>query len=463
MYKISSYRKMILISLASLFLFSACLEMEDPDDLSPDEVLKEILPLSQRTLTYWKTAEIGRYSAIWTQQLAGVRGIEQTIDRYDPPHTATNKMWSEHYNYVNLYFKNLIYYATEANSKAYRGIGRILQAYSIGLMTDAFGHIPFSEADKYLSAHEEPGYDDQEMILLHIIEILDAAIVDLQNALNGEGMVPGPAEDHMYGGDLNQWMKAARMLQIRYMTRFAHFRQEYTSLYSAVQETGLFTSNADNLIYSLPDMRGSENPYYHYDLNIRNTRVGQQLVNMLKETNDPRLPRLVKMNTNNEYVGSLPGESKFEASLRGNAVAGRYAPIVFLSYPELKFLQAEAFYRYGEQAMADQAYTEGVKASLEWFGAENPQWVQEHAYKENVSLQQIIEAKYIALFMQQEVWADYRRTGFPELIPFEEVSEEIPRRKLYPEDELTHNPHNVYQDETIFDRVWWDDSPYEIR
>ncbi len=459
----SSYRKIFLVSLAGLFLFSACLEMDDPDVLDPDKVLEELLPLAQRNLVYWKTADIGRYTAIWTQQLAGVRGVEGTIDRYDPLPVSSNKMWSDHYNYVNLYFENLIFYANEANSKAYRGIGRILQAYSLGLMTDAFGHIPFSEADKYLSAHETPSYDDQEMILLHITEIMDAAIIDLQNAMDGQGVVPGPAQDFIYGGDLNQWMKAARMLKLRYMTRFAHFRQEYTELFYALQEPGLFISNADNMTYELPDPLGSENPYYNYDEKVRNTRMGKHLVDMLKQTNDPRLPRLVRKNTSNEYIGSAPGESNFNASFPGTAVAGRHAPIVLLSYPELKFLQAEASYRYGEHEMADQAYAEGVKASLEWFGAaSDPAWEQENVYKENVTIKQIIEAKYIALFMQQEVWSDYRRTGYPELVPFEDVSEKIPRRKLYPEDELTHNPHNVYQDETIFNRVWWDGNPGEI-
>ncbi|HSV75935.1 MAG TPA: SusD/RagB family nutrient-binding outer membrane lipoprotein, partial [Bacteroidales bacterium] len=62
----------------------------------------------------------------------------------------------------------------------------------------------------------------------------------------------------------------------------------------------------------------------------------------------------------------------------------------------------------------------------------------------------------VALFLQPEVWSDFRRTGFPQLTPFNPAENTIPRRMLYPQNELNNNPDKVPQNITIFSRVWWD-------
>jgi hypothetical protein len=57
-----------------------------------------------------------------------------------------------------------------------------------------------------------------------------------------------------------------------------------------------------------------------------------------------------------------------------------------------------------------------------------------------VTLQTIMEEKYIALFQNVEVWSDYRRTCFPVLDPAGSATE-IPGRVYYGQAEENANPN----------------------
>jgi hypothetical protein len=74
----------------------------------------------------------------------------------------------------------------------------------------------------------------------------------------------------------------------------------------------------------------------------------------------------------------------------------------------------------------------------------------------NLSLNDIITQKWIALYTSPEVFNDWRRTNLPDLSPI--TGNEIPRKLPYPQSEIDSNPDNVPSpgDVTIFSRVWWD-------
>ena len=428
------------------------------DERDPIELLEEVLPIGQSNLIYWQMDRMNRYTSIWMQHLGGIRSMEERVDRYNIDHVHHDEIWSDFYNYIYPYFESIISNGEKAGSPAYQGIGRVMKAYAFTVMTDAFGDIPMTQALNYYDATQMPVYDPQDVIIMQLISELEQATSDLYRAMETGGSVPGEKEDHIYGGDLQQWIRAANTQRLRLMLRFAHHDDSYEQLQNEFAGVDLFTGNNDNMLYRFPDMRNNPNPVHEYNQRIRNVRVGKALVEKLKSVNDPRLPRLVRLNTNNNHVGSGPGESNHNASYHGNAVGNQNSPYPMITYAEMKFIQAEVFYRSGQQTQADQAFYEGVMASLDYFGVmgEDPEWEAEFADIENVTLQQIIEAKYVALAYTPEVWADYRRTGYPELTPYENASDKIPRRMLYPQDELTYNTENVPSGITLYDRVWWD-------
>ncbi len=446
--------------LAMVFLVAGCdLDtMTDEDHRDPMEVLEEVLPIGQSNLMYWQMDQMNRYTSIWMQHLGGVRGMEERVDRYNLNPAHTNEIWSNFYNYIFPYTESLIVNGEEAGSYAYQGIGRVMKAYAFSIMTDAFGDIPYTNAAYYHDANQMPDYDSQENIIMELTNELEQAVSNLYRAMEVGGATPDQETDHIYGGDLQLWIKAANTLRMRLTLRMAHRYDSYDLMQHEFTGSDLMTGNEGNMLYRFPDMRNNPNPIHTYNQRIRNVRVGSALADILKSSDDPRLPGLVRLNVNNNRVGSAPGESNYNASYHGNAVAREDSPYPMITYAELKFIQAEVFYRIGQQQQADQAFSEGVRASLEFYDVKgtDPEWENTHADIENVTLKQIMEAKYIALAYTPEAWADYRRTGYPELTPYEEASDVIPRRMLYPEDELTRNSENVPAEVTMYDRVWWD-------
>ena len=77
-------------------------------------------------------------------------------------------------------------------------------------------------------------------------------------------------------------------------------------------------------------------------------------------------------------------------------------------------------------------------------------------------LETIITQKYIALFLQPEVWSDYRRTGFP-VIPLAQNATNaanpnglIPRRIPYPQNEQSLNKNTPSNSGYQQPKLWWD-------
>jgi len=449
----------ISLILSLLFFTPSCNLFPEPEEPDYQAELGVLLPGTQYMLAYFNGTDYGRFKLIWMQQLAGVRGVHLNVDRYNLQPDHLQEVWDVYYKSIFPNFQLMFSHADKIDSKAYRGISRIMLALSLGQMTDAWGDIPYSSALNYITGFW-PSYDGQGDIYQEILSLLDSGILDLAEALSGNGIKPGPGQDLYYGGDLNKWIRAANAVKLRYELRIAHRINNYEMLINNISSGNLFTGNHDDLEYHFIGNQG--NPYHYYDNIVRNTRMGKYLVDKLKQTNDPRLGVFVRRSThNNEYVGSAPAEANFNASFIGATVAAEKAPIYLLTYAEQKFIEAEVYYRAGQQTFADQAFEQAVKASLQKYGVSNAEWENQHATIDNVSLEQIISAKYVALFLNPEVWSDYRRTGFPQLVPYQIPPEEgqtpqIPRRFIYPTNETLYNSNHMPANVTIFSRMWWD-------
>ncbi len=431
-----------------LFSFTSCDLLDVDDPMEPDEEILERLPYTQYLVAFWSGTDQGRFPLQWMQQLSGIRGMHLQVDRYNMSAEFMDPIWNLYYHYINDNIFLTAELAQKVDSRAYRGITRILNAYSLGMMTDAWGDVPYKTY---------PRYEDQQILIFSILELVQQGIEDIKAAGNGAGMKPGPAEDLIYGGDLDRWERAANLIRLRYLLRSANFSGNYNTLLPYIESYNLMQGNQDNMVFEFP---GGDrvNPHYHFDINTNNTRAGKFLVELMKETGDPRLPKYFRTSSH-EYIGSEPGQALLTASNIANSFRQELAPIVLLSYAEQKFIEAEVYYRTGNHPAADLAYEEGVRASLLQYDAIDEEWEAEHASIQDVSLEQIITAKYVALFLSPEVWSDYRRTGYPRINPYnheQDAEAEIPRRFLYPSDEVFFNYDNVPADVDIFTRIWWD-------
>jgi hypothetical protein len=156
-----------------------------------------------------------------------------------------------------------------------------------------------------------------------------------------------------------------------------------------------------------------------------------------------------------------------------------------MSHAEVCFLRAEAALRGWSSEDAKTWYDRGIKSTFAYFGdtqnAADTFLVHGGAY--NVAgtfdeqLEQIITQKWIVLYLNGwEAFAEYRRTGYPQLMKYDLVLDgikikemewvEVPRsyvpgRLPYPDDEADLNSVN-YQaavdrqgGDSYYQQVWW--------
>ncbi len=94
---------------------------------------------------------------------------------------------------------------------------------------------------------------------------------------------------------------------------------------------------------------------------------------------------------------------------------------MFMSYPELQFILAEAAQKGLITGDAKAYYEKGVKASFDYYGLALPtNYLTSSgvAFDAAKALTQIGTQKWIALFFNGlEAWFDWRRTGIPALKP----------------------------------------------
>lgn len=451
-----------LLSMLILSLSVSCLRVDDPEPEDPNAQMEDLLRGAQYYFAEWLSGDFARYQLMWAQQLSGVRGPHLQMEVYNAQPANFDNMWREYYMELMQRLFLLDFIAGQHDAPVYYGISHILKAFALGMAADAWGDMPYSETGKYYSVEQNPKYDTQEELYVAINELLDEGVILLETS---GGMQPAGLNrdvDFFFEGDLSRWVKTARLLKLKFSLRLSHLSGDYARSLLLIEQGGMLSGQSDDMAFPYVLLNGFNNPWFHFDFHVGNIRVGSRIADMLLDTNDPRLTRYLRMNTNNEYVGASPGSMNLNASRFANNTSGighADRRLVLLSYAEQKFIEAEVYYRQGMQSQSDEAYFQGVIASLGMYNARSEGWEYEYAQQENVDLEQIMTAKYLALFLNPEVWTDWRRTGYPQLNDVVgNVNDDLtPRRFIYPSTEEIQNSTNMPADVTINSRVWWDE------
>lgn len=429
----------------------------DPD--SPSDVpMSLILPGVQQAMGYLLPGnDAARTTDIWMQQFDGVSRQSYTEARYQLTPADVNNLWQTVYTSI---FMNTHVMVEKSKEEAtlsphYTGVGQVMQATTLGVMTDLFGDMPYSQAFQGTQNILKPEYDDQQAIYDTIFSLLNSAVTNL-NATNNTLALKN---DVIYGGDLDQWIKAANSIKARHYLQLADVlgNEAYTLALAAAADG--FTSVDDT--YAVPFEDANRNPIFQFVEQRGDIRMGSTLVNMLiinDTVSDPRLPFYAMETGDGEFVGSNPGSENAGASQPGVYVAGETASTVLMSYAELKFIEAEAYFRLGQTALAQTAYEDGVAASLlRVTGEEQTEWMNDNIIGVPVTIEKILTEKYINGFGTTQPYADWRRTGIPTLeLAQGAVLSQIPTRFPYPQSEYDYNNENVPSGITITDKLWWD-------
>ncbi len=394
-------------------------------------------------------------------------------------------------------------------------IARIMKALVFERITDVYGDVPYFQAGlAYHASVYFPKYDAQKDIYADLLKEVSEATDSLDT--NGDH----PVGDMFYsqatvGDQIDQWRKFGNTLLLRMAMRLTKVDPATAQAIVTKVQGQTFTSNDDNAIVP----HGTNDPLtinriyrgIGEDGDIQlSCQLSDTLVNLLKFTNDPRLPVLAFVYDTAFSPGDLNPEGSSDPADQvglpngydgGNTAHGiinapnylgnilyysRPSPIVFnptaptlvLTYAESELLLADAAKRWG---IGDptQHYNNGVLAAITQYGVfgddgvisndDAQDYLDNNPYNDGDGLEQINTQFWIATFFNEyEAWSNYRRTGFPALIPVSgypgsQSPGAIPRRMAYSTIDKQVNTTNYNAavaalpgGDKITSRMWWD-------
>lgn len=383
---------------------------------------------------------------------------------------------------------------------------RIWRVYCFSRLTDLYGDIPYSQAGQgYNSSIFKPAYDAQKDIYADMLKELEQAATSLD-----AGKTTFGAADLIYGGNTSQWKKFAYSLMLRCAMRMT--KVDIASAQSWATKAiagGVILNDAD--IAKMPYLASGQvinrNPLandlwnndYIAQNGTTNTEGGkyqEPFITYLKTNKDPRLG-VVSIVYNSGVADTTSSVQKgMLASL--NAKPADFVTysepnpktILLLGSPRLVFTAAESYFLLAEAASrgwysaatASSLYESGIAASMRQWAiiggnagaisdAQINTYINYHKFNSAGTLDQKMAQIYtqfwIGIFPDaQEVFATYRRTGYPALVPNNYVGNatggKIFRRMLYPISEQNLNAASYAAAiarqgaDELLTRMWWD-------
>jgi hypothetical protein len=346
-------------------------------------------------------------------------------------------------------------------------IADIMEVYSWYYLVTTFGNIPYSQAlDINTTA---PKYDDQHTVFMDLLRRINEDIASLNTSSSSFG-----SADVIYGGDVAQWKLFANSFKLKMAMTIADSDPAISkSNAESAVASGVFTSNADNAVFTYLTSPPNTNPVW-VDL-VQSGRkdfvVTTTIVNRLTALNDPRIPAFFTNNAAGGYSGGVPGASNNYATFSkpGTRITAANAPATLLSYAEVEFFLAEAAQRgYNVGGTAVEHYNNAVTASiLEWGGTQ----AQAVAYLAQPGVaydpvnwkQSIGEQKWIALYNRGwDAWIEQRRLDYPPLVAPATALSAYPLRFTYPVTEQNLNRVNYEQasaaigGDVVTTKLFWD-------
>ncbi|WP_242922809.1 SusD/RagB family nutrient-binding outer membrane lipoprotein [Pontibacter liquoris] len=445
------------------------------------------LPAAQGELAYVLGNQFQFLGNFFAQLWAQSGGANQycTLELYQMTSSSYDaRVWGELYAGALEDFKYVADQGTETSNPNYTAIGKIMQAYTFQVITDAWGDAPFTSALGGLD-QLNPEYQSQQQIYDGLIPMLDSAIADIDAGGEAVG-----SSDLVYGGDMDLWRRFANTLKLRIYLRQAYVRPDVAQ--AGVQQ--LYASGAEFLgmgeTADVPffDQTQNRNPFYQTQVVFRggvDVVASNTALNYLQTTGDPRIGEFYAPAETGPNAGTFVGVDQGvectpqrsgtlanALSKPGPAVASPATAVPFITAAESYFLQAEAAARGWTNGTADAAalYAQGITASFDYVGADVaavPALLTREgvAYPAGAGVEeqvdQIITQKWISFSGTEglEAWTEYRRTGYPSFIEPSAAStigaSLLPKRILYPNTESIRN-QNFPGLLEIDVPVWWD-------
>lgn len=387
-------------------------------------------------------------------------------------------------------------------------IAEVIKVMAIQRVTDIYGPVPVSHFGEDINP-----YESQETVYQGLFDDLDKAIAILEPyaaaAAGSSATPPLGAADIIYAGNYISWLKLANSEKLRMAmrVRFANPSLAQKVAEEAV-ESGVMTTASDGARLASTQTIQVFNPLEEVWNAYTDTRMGATIDAYMNGYEDPRLSAYFKEATVDGagYHGVRSGIRSMQKlnylSLSVPNVA-KNTPVVWMLASEVAFLQAEgALLGWNMGGTAEEFYNGGIALSFQENGVSGaeayaasektpisfedkntgtiknnygqpsvvtPKWEEDAS--DEVKLEKIITQKWIAMFPNgQEAWSEFRRTGYPKVIPVVNnlsngaIDTDIQvRRMTFPRSEYANNAAAVAAAASLLGgsdnggtKLWWD-------
>lgn len=438
------------------------------------------------------------------------------FETYNPPTDWQEAPFSDLITRTYPFYRDLL---DETEDPVALALGKLLRVTIMHRVTDMYGPIPYS---KIISKTGEVSltvpYDSQEEVYKQMFKELDEVSDVLKENLNLSTEAFRKFDD-VYQGDLSKWLKFTNSLKLRMAMRLTYvpeMKEEARRIAEEAVTAGVITQNADNAFLKVEENRAAM-----VFNNWNDQRVGGDIISYMNGYKDPRREKMfttVKV-TDQETWMEVDGYAGIRIGIdvrTKDEMIGAYSkpiitstsPYMWMNAAEITFLRAEGalwgWYMGGE---AKDLYNQAIALSFEQYGVtgadtytanttdmpqayDDPQyeytdyegprstitiaWEEGDNYFER-NLERIITQKWIANFpLGVEAWSEYRRTGYPHLLPVIKNksggsidTDHMIRRLWYPPIEYSENLSNIKLATGMLGgpdnggtRLWWDKKPY---
>nr|WP_233260758.1 SusD/RagB family nutrient-binding outer membrane lipoprotein [Pedobacter sp. HMWF019] len=410
-------------------------------------------------------------------------------------------------------------------------IAQIMQVEGMHRVTDIYGPVPYSKVGPLTANATGIPYDSQKDVYNNFFADLDEATAALKTFIAGGKSLPFEFStmDLIYGSnkstEFENWLRFANSLRLRLALRIVKIDPVLAKLQGEKAldpaNGGVITDNTQIVQVAVPAGNFS-NPLAFITINWANICIGSSIQTYMTGYNDPRIGKYMDKSSDptsaDQYKGIRIGANTATVGVGGSSY-NNYStlnykdgtnpsftlrtPPVLMTAAEVYFLRAEAALRNWNNVngTAQSLYEQGIKTSFAQWGVSSSTYLADNtsvpaAYVDPLNtknnapspsaitikwdeaanaeqkLERIITQKWIANFPEgQEAWSEFRRTGYPKLIPVANnnsggtISTDIQIRRLpFSQNEYSTNNAEVQKAIQMLTtpadnggtRLWWD-------
>lgn len=387
-------------------------------------------------------------------------------------------------------------------------IAEVIRVMAIQRVTDIYGPVPVSHFGEDVNP-----YESQETVYRNLFTDLDKAIAILEPyaaaAAGSTSTPPLGSVDAIYAGNYISWLKLANSEKLRMAMRIRFADPSFAQkVAEEAVAAGVMTAASDGAKLASTQKIQVFNPLEEVWNAYTDTRMGATIDSYMNGYEDPRLAKYFNEATveGGGYHGVRSGirsMQKVNYLALSTPNVQKNTPVIWMLASEVAFLQAEgALIGWNMGGTAEEFYKTGISLSFQENGVSGaeayaesektptsfedkntgysknnagqpstvtPKWDEEASSE--VKLEKIITQKWIAMFPNgQEAWSEFRRTGYPKVIPVVNnlsngtIDTDIQvRRMTFPRSEYANNAAETAAAVALLGgadnggtKLWWD-------